>query len=58
MGNEAEVDIALEEDDNSTFEFPEATEPMPWENRVDEEDDYSDTDDDDPGLTDDNYTET
>jgi hypothetical protein len=30
---------------------------MPWENRVDEEDDYSDTDDD-PGLTDDNYTET
>jgi hypothetical protein len=52
------VDIALEEDDNSTFEFPEATEPMPWENRVDEEDEYSDTDDDDPGLTDDNYTET
>jgi hypothetical protein len=30
---------------------------MPWENRVDVEDDYSDTDDD-PGLTDDNYTET
>ena len=59
-GNAAEVDLAIEELEEEEFVFPESTEPMPWENRVDEEDDYSDTDedDDDPGLTDDNYTET
>jgi hypothetical protein len=32
--HEAEVDLALEQTDDESFELPEATEPMPWENRV------------------------
>jgi hypothetical protein len=32
--HEAEVDLALEQADDESFELPEATEPMPWENRV------------------------
>jgi hypothetical protein len=52
-GNEAEVDIALEEADNESFEFAEAEstdddESFAW---LDEHDD-----DDDPGLTGENYT--
>ena len=32
--HEAKVDLALEQADDESFELPEATEPMPWENRV------------------------
>jgi phage protein D len=62
-GNEAEVDFNLrladEQQAEAEFSFP--ADPLPWEERPeqgdDEVEDAWDDDDDDPGLTGENYTE-
>jgi hypothetical protein len=63
-GNEAEVDLNLELADEqqaeAEFSFPAPTDPLPWEERPEQADDEAEDawdDDDDPGLTGENYTE-